>query len=323
MERDDAQLETEDKVTPAPGQSEAGSEASKTPAGSARDTGSILDDGDEGHEGSEGSGSKTPAQWREDWREALAAGDEKRLAQLKRFTNPESLGKSYWALQQKISSGEYVRKLPENASEEDKAKWREEMGVPKAPTDYEIPELDSYEWTEQDEPILESFLTDLHAADVPQPVVDAALGWYGKFVAQQKEEQHLADKEDKERATDELRANWNNEFRPNLKLVDRYLSDSEIFPDGFKQLFAGARAPDGRLLINKPGVADWLLNQAKDKYGEGAMLYGDARTNTTNRLAEIEKILQTDPSRYFREKLDEEALEIRRKLEAAEGRKRG
>jgi len=297
---------------------------------------SILDDGGddeddappaEGAEGSKeapaASDGKTPVAvpW-ETLKQQIAGGDPKRLAELGRYPSFEAWTKSQWALRQKLSSGEYKRALPENASEEEKAQWRQEMGIPKAATGddgYEVPQVEGYEWTPEDEPLLEAFLGDMYAANAPQEQVNAALGWYGKFIAQQRQQAFEADKTDRETRGDELRSNWGNEYRGNIKLIDRYLTDKEVFPEGFREMFGQARAPDGRLLINKPGVADWLVQLARDTYGSGSMMYGDARVGATNRLAEIEKVMNTDYSKYIADKLDEEAIEIRRQME---GKKR-
>lgn len=324
MEKTDGAVEAEKDVT-TDTNPQTRQEPGKTAGGDSKDGGSILAeaDRDEGEGAAGTEGTKPAGVWREDWREAAAGGDAKRLAELQRHNSMESFIKSTWALRQKLSSGEYKRSnLPDDASDEDKAKWREENGIPKGPTEYAIPELDGYEWTEQDEPLLESLLTDLHGANVPQAQVDTMLGWYGKLVVQQRESQHAADVQDRERATDELRTNWNNEFRPNIKLIDRYLTDKEIFPETFRQMINDARLPDGKRFINQPGIADWLLNQAKDHYGAGAMLYGDAKASTNSRVDEIKKIRSTDYPRYVKEGLDQELLDLTRKMEAANGKKK-
>lgn len=269
-----------------------------------------------------GDGKDNKPAWRQDWREALAGGDEKRLAELKRYASMDAWAKSQFGLRQKLSSGEYVRKPAANASEEEKAKWREDMNIPKSADAYEMPKLEGYEFSDADKPLIKEFLSALHEADTPQPIASKALEWYGSFVQKQNEQIYQTDVADKQSVEDALRSEWDKEYRPNLNLIGRYLKDQEVLPQGFAQKLNSARTADGHRLINDPEVANWLLSLAKDRYGAGAMLYGDAKVQTSGRLDEIDKILATDPQRYFRENLGDEAMELRRKLEKAEGKKR-
>lgn len=324
--------------TPPPADTGKPAAATPPPASPPQQQSSILDDGGDDDDASPppaADGKPAPAApeakdgkdplvvpW-DTLKQQIAGGDAKRLAELSRYSSFDAWTKAQWALRQKLSSGEYKRAaLPENATDEEKAQWREEMGIPKAAVGddgYEVPQVEGYEWTPEDEPLLEAFLTDMHTANAPQEQVNAALGWYGKFIAQQRQQAFEADKIDRETRGDQLRADWKNEYRGNIKLIDRYLTDKDVFPDGFREMFGQARAPDGRLLINKPGVADWLVSLARDTYGAGSMMYGDARVGAENRLAEIEKVMNTDYNRYIAEKLDEEAIQIRRNME---GKKR-
>src|SRR3546814_16344446 len=68
----------------------------------------VLDSAAEGTEG-EGAEGKAPVKaiWPDDWREQMAAGDEKELKRLQRFTSPLTMRKSQHALEQQLSSGEF------------------------------------------------------------------------------------------------------------------------------------------------------------------------------------------------------------------------
>ena len=72
-----------------------------------------------------------PADWPEDWREKLSAGDEKLLGQLKRFASPINVATSWRDAHKKLSSGEHKRwSLPDGADDEAIASWRTERGIP-------------------------------------------------------------------------------------------------------------------------------------------------------------------------------------------------
>jgi len=63
-----------------------------------------------------------------------------------------------------------------------------------------------------------------------------------------------------------------------------------------------ARLPDGRRLINVPGIAMMLANISRERYGETAMIPSSERANLDTRENEIRQIMRTDISRYYREK---------------------
>jgi hypothetical protein len=264
---------------------------------------SILDDVTEDLAVNPDTPAAHPATWPENWREELAGGDEKRLAELKRFKSPGDVTKSYWALRSKVSS-EYVKKLPENATDEQKAAWREEMGVPKAATEYKLPEIKGHEWTEADKPIVGSFLEALHSADVPQPVVDKALGWYAEFQVQQQTAQFEADKSSKQEAEDALRSELGNEYRPSINLLGRLIKDTDVFPGEVGTDLLTARTADGRRLINNPELVKFLVGFAREKYGEASMISSNEAKEMASEAEQARQIMKTDFDRYLREGWD-------------------
>ena len=54
-----------------------------------------------------------PATWPEDWRNRFAGSNEDDVKRLNRFKDPANIWKSYRALEQRISSGEYKRSRPD------------------------------------------------------------------------------------------------------------------------------------------------------------------------------------------------------------------
>jgi hypothetical protein len=275
-------------------------------------TGSLLDDAGEGPEDTK---PDTPATWPQDWREKFAGNDEKLLKRLARFASPENFVKSYKALEQKLNEKSSV-KPPED--EEKLAKWREEQGVPKEAADYKIPKIKNHEWTAADEPIIGDFLVDLHNANAPQPIVDAALGWYAKFAQQQHQAVYDLDVSDKETLEDAMRSEWGGEYRGNINLMKRVLEHD--LPKGLGDALANARMADGHRLINHPEFPAWLVGLGKEIHGD-EIVRGDGKPTTAgDRLAEISNILATDAQRYWREKLDEEAIVLRRQLEKSGGK---
>lgn len=303
--------------------------ASPKPDAAARSSGSIFDfDGNDEDDAPSGgdpapvkpdgdtptdkAGEEKPAD-ATDWRAKIAKGDQKVMSILQRYASEDAWDKAAIELRRKMSSGEYMRKPGDKATEEEKAAWREATQVPAEWGDYELPEIEGYEWTEDDAPIVQSFLQDMHAADTPQPVAQKALEWYGKFVQQQQDAIHDMNAELKQKVDDTLRDEWGQDYRANMNLMQRYLKE-EVDPEVFNLLY-NAALPDGRRLSNSIEFVRWMGDLARGAADAGGMLYGTARTDVSNRVQEIENILKSDPSRYWREGLDNELLDLRRRLE--------
>lgn len=296
----------------------ASTEPAAAPAAPAGDDkksgGSILDeiddDSDEGDKTAEGNkepakdGEKKPegnAPWRADWREAIAGGDEKRLAALKRFATPEAMAKSYFALQQKLSSGEYKKAPGEDASPEELAAWRQEQGIPETPDKYELPPVERYEWSDADKAAAAPLLERLHGKNVPQAAVNEMMGWYAEAQAKHAERIAEIDGSDKQTVEEHMRSAWGDDFKPNTKLLGRLFKDADVIPPALRDALVSARTPDGRRISNMPETIDFLASIARDRYGDGGMLYGDAKVEVSNELKEIEKIRDTDIDKYYRE----------------------
>jgi len=257
------------------------------------------------------------AKWRDDWREALAGDDAKFLAELKRFASFDNYAKSTKALRQKLSSGEYKRSsLPEDATPEEVAAWRADNGIPEAPDKYELPA--KVELSDADKPLVDSFLTKLHAANTPAPIAKAAIEWYGEFQQQQKEARAVADREQAIAIEDKYRADWGGDYKANLNILKRALRDPELMPDGLGSAMVDARMPDGTLLRNHPSFFTAFANLAREKYGEASMIPGDTMTQLNSREDELVKMMKNNYDEYMHktnargQTFADELLEIRR-----------
>ena len=268
-----------------------------------------------------------PADWPDDWREKAVGyikddkARAKELKRLQRMKTPEDIHKSYRALETKQQT-EFIRKLPDGATEEQVAEWRKEMGIPEKPDAYDLPKVEGYEWGEADKPMLDVFLGKMHAAHADQKQIDSALGAYAELVTQTKEHQYNLDKNDDEVCVDGLRAKWGNEYRTNLATAKQLLNDTENFSPELSQMLREARTPDGNRLIYNPDLWEVLADMGLQQYGAGAGLTGDAKVQHSARKAEIETIMKTDMSRYWQEGLDKEYNEILAKENAPNSRSR-
>jgi hypothetical protein len=261
--------------------------------------------------------------------EKLSAKDLKKRQdairnELKRYKTPADYMKAGYAARQKLASGEYkLAQLPENATEDEIKAYRAAHGVPEKPTDYEIPAVAGLKWTDADKTGLAAFTERMHKINAPQSVVAEAAVWWKETVEAAKEANAEAviakDAEDRAVIEDNLRAKLGAEYRPAIKLFSRLLNDAEVFPDGVGERIATARFDDGTRVINDPVVAEFFINLARERYGEGAMITGDAKAQMESEEEKIRSIMKNDFNRYIKEGWDKKLTSI---LERKSGGKR-
>ena len=324
-----AQLETttEDvKVTPTPDTSvetEAPenevSEGETTPEETAAEpvSRSILDDAT----GDDEVAAVTPGDFPDNWRELMAGEDTKLLKKLQRMSHPSKVAQWGKSGDQKISSNEYRKALPEEHTDKELADFRKSNNIPQKADDYKAPDIKGHEWTDNDQPMLESYFDGMHKANATQAQTDAALHAYTDAISQALETQAANDVSTRQEIEDQLRANHGNRYRGNLKLWERYLGDTKFVPADMKNALDGARTADGRLLMNVPGFANYMIDEAVARYGEGAVVTSGEARMASDRKAEIQQIMKHDIRRYREEGLDKEYREILEREESG-GRRR-
>lgn len=227
--------------------------------------------------------------------------------------DPKEVGKMLLAAQQRIRSGEYKRAQPKDQSPEAQAAWREEQGIPSDPKDYGyvLPEGVTIEQVDASgKERLDFFNGKFHEMNVPKSVAEGILKAYNERVAGEAEAMTAADAQLADATSDALIADWGQGFRPNLKMNAAFL-DKELGNELTDQ-FMEARLPDGRKLMNMPEFAKLINKMAR---GEGGDIidpgYGGVPGGSVDgRIAEIQKIMNTDFGRYRREGLDAELTKL-------------
>jgi hypothetical protein len=267
--------------------------------------------GASGQQGDKGAASAP------DWRAELAGDDAKLRERLNRFATPADLARSYRSLELKLSSGEYRRPLPENASDEEKAAWRKEQGIPDKADGYEVKLPDGLVLSEGDQPVVDLFRQFAHERNYTPQQFNDALTWYYETqdaLASQRED---ADAAFKLEAEDALRKEYGADFRRNMNVLGA-VRDS--MPDGlFARLHAG-RMADGTKIGNDPAFVRWLvslgleLNPASTLVPAGAT---NAGQSIQSELDAIRKVLRDEPEKYWRD----EAMQ-KRELELIEAQQR-
>lgn len=237
------------------------------------------------------------------------------------MATPGDWAKSTRALRQKLSSGEYKRDVPfpADGTPEQQAAWREERGLPKAPTEYQPTKIEGFEWSDADKPALDAVFDRLHKVNAPQPVVDQVLGFYADAVRTAKTAEVEADKALKIKAEDDLRSTYGDDFRGNMNLYVRALKDSEFMPREVADLIGMGRGPNGERMLNHPAIAKWMIGMARERYGDAGMVSGSQMEALSSREEQILKVMKSDFNKYLSEGLDKELAGIRAKKSGGKG----
>ncbi len=261
--------------------------------------------------------------WRDDWRDKLAGGDEKERKQLERMKSPVDVWVAYREAQKKISSGALKAKLPDAATPEQLAAYRADNGIPDKPDGYLEKLPSGLVIGDDDKPMLQSFLADVHGENAPPAVVAKALDWYYRQQEETIAAQAEADKTYGQTAQDELRAEWGNEYRGNVNSIKAFLGTAPATPDGtpLKDLMLGARLSDGSLMGDNPTALKWLASLASEANPAGFIQPGDGASQiegVETEISKIETMMRTDRPAYNRnEKIQEryrQLLDARAKL---------
>ena len=278
------------QTTQQTGQTQA---TSGTTTQAAQATGTVLDTG-----GTTQTQQTNVGTWRDDWRVAMAGGDEKLGKQLDRYASPEAVAKALREAQIKISSGQLKQAKPDPKDEAAYKAWREENGIPESPDKYDLNLGNGLVLGDADKPMVDSFLKHVHGKDWTPSQVKEGLEWYHAFGEQQRETRTLKDAEFRKDAEDNLRAEWGQEYRINQNILKTSLEGS-----GMLDVMVGARGPDGRLLLANPAVIKWLVDEARHKNPVASVLGGSGAANidtATNRLAELTKLMGDYNSDYWK-----------------------
>jgi len=205
--------------------------------------------------------------WPDRWREAAALGqdgkvDEKLLQRFARYDSPTKALTALIAAQNRISSGELksAKPFPAQGTPEEQTAWRAEQGVPASAKEYKIELAQGLVMGDEDKPVIDRFLEAAHASNMPPSQVNAAVNWYFQDQVRQQEERSANDEQFRVSSEDKLRAEWGNDFRTNVNMINGLLDQA---PAGMKDLFLGGRLADGNPIASHPQVLSWLAGLSR------------------------------------------------------------
>ena len=244
-----------------------------------------------------------PINYPETWREDYAKGNDKVLSQLKRFASPQAAIDSYFELQKKFSAGEHKKTvaLSENPTEEELKVYRKENNIPEKPSDYKIELGNGYQIGNADKPIVDNFLTQMHAANMPSATVNKVLNTYYEIqndLAAEKIEEYTRHKEE---AALELMQEYGATYKKNINIVNNFLKNK--FGDDYEAI-ANAVGGDGKPIASNPSLIRKFLAMATEIDPISTLALPDSSRNqkgVEDRITEIEKYMGTNRNDYYKD----------------------
>lgn len=197
--------------------------------------------------------------WPDGWQEQIAGDDEKQLAHLSKYKSPEDIWVKARSLEQKLSSGEYKQTtpFPTDGSDEEKAAWRQEQGLPSEAGKYEL----SREISEDDDKeAIDAFLGYAFEKNLnPQHVNDMVDYFYSRA---EEQATNLAegDQMQQQVTDDALRVEWGTDYRGNINRIDNLIATA---PADVAEILLEARLPNGNLLKADADAMRFLFDMAK------------------------------------------------------------
>ena len=240
--------------------------------------------------------------WPEDWREKLSGGDDKVAEELGRYAEPGLVGPALVEAKNKIRSADVRTPFPEEASDKDKAEWREKNGVPAEAGGYLENLPKGVTVGEEDKPGMDKLATAMHAVHAPPEATHAAMGAWYSHVEDVNAERAEQDAEAKKSTDDELHELYGADFRRNMNDLTAWIDSGgkEV-----KEAVLKARMPDGTPLGSYPPYLKFMIKEMRDMNplvtvpGLGG---GDPALALSDEIAKIEKFIQTNNKEYRADK---------------------
>lgn len=238
--------------------------------------------------------------WPENWRELKANGDEKTLKRLQRYASPSAAIDALFEAQTRISKGDLLPSLKENATPEEISDYRVAHGIPAEPAGYEINLPNGLVIGEADRPLVDEFLAKAHGSNMHPAQVNEALGWYFDRAEQARVAQEARDTESRMMTEDELRAEFGPDYRINVKIANEMLDGA---PGDLKTKLLAGRLADGTLIGNNPDVIRWLSKLSREMNPIGTVVPGSG-TNAVQavetEMAGLKKLMGDRNSEYWK-----------------------
>lgn len=174
----------------------------------------MADDSDGTTTPTEATTAATP-----DWRSSLP-DDLRGEKSLESFKDIAGLAKSYIETKRLVGQRQELKVPGAEATPEERAAFHKALGVPDTPDAYPV------QWPEAalngglEKEAAAAFLADMHKAGTPPAVLQAAVNWYGRYVA----DKAAAAQREAQATLAELKQEWGPNWEANVGRANRALS---------------------------------------------------------------------------------------------------
>ncbi len=235
--------------------------------------------------------------WREDYVDKLKGKDgkllddaakEKAMKRMGRYASPQAAFDAMINAQNKISAGGLTKIPGKEATPEEIAQYRKDVGVPEESKDYDLTLGEGMVIGDEDKDMIDGFLDVAHAGNYTQQQVTDGLNWFYKNQEDALVARHEADTNHRGEVEEELRLEWGTEYQANRNLMANYLGTD--FSDGTAELITGARLADGTPLANHPDILRGFVAKARAANPMGALVPGTGTKQHDQMVTEIETL---------------------------------
>lgn len=262
----------------------------------------------------------------EDWREQLISGlgiedaaeVKKMMNQLQRVSDIKTFAKNYFSAQEKIRSGQIETGLPENATDEQVAAYREANGIPMSHRDYQLDFDEGLMLSEEDVRILDPVLQVAHQNNVPTSAVNDMVN--AQLKARMAEEERMLQQDglDQQVWTEQMKEVWGTDYSRNFNILQNTVNQ---MPESIREPLINARMGNGKALFNSPEFSMFLADLAM-KANPSATVVPNSNNPTRaieDRIAELEGRMGSDDT-WFKDKNAQH--ELQELYKAQEGMRR-
>jgi hypothetical protein len=205
-----------------------------------------------------------------------------------------------FAAQTRISKGDLLPSLKENATPEEVADYRTAHGIPDTPDGYDLTLPNGLVVGEADKALVDEFLKTAHTQNMHPKQVQEALGWYLGKQEEAAATQAARDQEAKMACLDTLREEFGPDYKREVKIAMGVL---DAAPPEVKDRFLTGRLSDGTLIGDDPAVIRWLNSLSRELNPVGTVVPGSG-TNAVQaietELAGLRKMMGDNKSEYWK-----------------------
>jgi hypothetical protein len=238
-----------------------------------------------------------------DWRQRIAGDDRELAKQLERYATEADFGKAHVSLRGKLSSGEYRRAPGKDATPDEIAQWRADMGLPSSAEDYmaDLALPDGTVLSEADKAIMLKFAGAAFDGNIDKAAFGRMAARYYELQDTARAAREARDAEFQEQAEETLREAWKGaDFRRNKNAIENMLTK---WPEGLAENFLAGRMADGSRIGDNPVMAQVLAQIASGLEPKRTLVpdgFTPASQGLAQRIASIEALMGDRHSEYWK-----------------------